>query len=339
MSYYQGSQSYAQKVPSDESISPNSGTVNFSKTLVHLRGVTKAIDLYVQLSYTPGARGSFGFPKNWGLNLSFTIPGKSLTSQGKTFVVDPNWNDRTDYHSGLRYVNNHGMKFKHIFPALPLPSGRRGRYAWSFQLADGAMEYFDVYGKLLEHADIDGNSIYYSYVDETAGPLTAKVDSILDSWGQTIRFQYNIDVDVTVIAPDDGKSTISFGGHNVRSITDAMEYTISFTYLTSNNLTLLRTITYPTGLQSRFEYIGLRAYHEDGRLFNIPACSEHCHVDTNMQNKIVSKTKYRYGNKTNGASYTGASIYCRMGGSRDLLMDSNNQDYRYVSGDVCSFCH
>jgi hypothetical protein len=329
---YRGSQAYAQKVPSEESISPNSGSVNFSRTLINLRGVTKAIGLSVRLSYTSGAQGSFGFPKNWGLEIPFTIPTKSLTSQGKTFVVDPNWSDQTGWESGLRYVNHHGIKFEQVFPALPLPSGRSGYYAWRFRLADGAMEYFDELGKLLEHGDIDGSSIYYAYVDEMAGPLTAKVDYILDSWGQTIRFQYDMDADLKVFAPDGGETTVTFGSQGVDRIKDAMGYTTSFSYLTLANLTLFDTINFPTGLQSKFEYITLAALDQNGNQFDIPACSKHAHLDTN--GKIVSNTIYVYGEMTGYANYTGALIGCRMGGSQDSLMESNSQDYRYVSGGI-----
>ena len=326
---YQGSQAYAQKVPSDEFISPNTGSVNFSRTLINLRGVTKAIDLSVRLSYTSGSRGSFGLPQNWGLEIPFTIPFQSLTTQGKTFVVDPDWSDQTGWQSGLRYVNHHGMKFEQVFPAEPLPSGRPGDYSWRFRLADGAVEYFDDFGKLLEHDDIDGNSIYYAYVDPTAAPLTAKVDHILDSWGQTIQFQYDLDADLRVTAPDGGETTVLFGSQGVDSIKDAMGYTTSFTYLTLANVTLIDTINFPIGLQSKFEYITLTALDPNGNQFDIPACSKHVHFDTNS--RIVSNTNYVYGEETGFANYTGSNIECRTGGPLDSLMDSNNQDYRYIS--------
>ncbi|KAF4625352.1 hypothetical protein G7Y89_g12815 [Cudoniella acicularis] len=152
----QGSQAYSQNVPSEESISPNSSSVGFSRTMVDLYGISASSGLQLKLSYTPGVQGSFGAPQNWGLEIPFTISGKSLTLRGKTFVVDLNWSDQTNHQYGLRYVNHHGMLFK---------------------------SYFDAYGKLLEHADLYGNSIYFAYVDPMAGPMTAKVDYILDSWG------------------------------------------------------------------------------------------------------------------------------------------------------------
>lgn len=184
---YQGSQAFAQNIPSDESISPNSGSVSFSKTLIDLRGKSTSIGLQIKLSYTPGVPGSFGSPINWGIDIPFTIPGKSLTSQGRTYIVDNTWIDETGWQSGLRYVNNHGMLFEHITPAQPLPSGRQGDFEWKLRMTDGSMEYFDAYGKVLEHVDLYGNSIYYAYVDSMADPLTAQLDSVVDSWGQPVR--------------------------------------------------------------------------------------------------------------------------------------------------------
>lgn len=73
------------KRSSEVSITTNTGIVNFSKKLIELCGMTKAIDLSVRLSYTQGAtQWSYGLPQleGWGLELSFTIPQKSLTSQG-----------------------------------------------------------------------------------------------------------------------------------------------------------------------------------------------------------------------------------------------------------------
>jgi hypothetical protein len=322
---YQCSQAYARTVPSDMSVSPNSGSVNFSKALVDLRGVTEAISLRLRLSYTPGVQG-FGLPKNWSLDISFAIPQKSVTTQGKTYVVDPKWSDVTGWQSGLRYVNHHGMKFEQIIPAQQLPSGQPGYYSWRFRLADGGIEYFDVYGKLLEHDDVDGNWIYYAYVNPMAGPRTALVDNILDSWGQTIRFQNSVGASLKVIAPDGGQTTVLFGTQGVSRITDAMGYTTSFTYRNLANRTVIDTIDFPTGLQSRFDHTTLQALDASGKGFSIPACSQHFQLDGNKN--IVSTTRYVYGEATGYATYTGARIGCRMGVSNDSLMDSNNQNYR-----------
>ncbi|RWA09450.1 hypothetical protein EKO27_g5664 [Xylaria grammica] len=182
-SQYQGSQAYARDVAADKSITPNCGSASFSKTLINLRGKLKSIDLTV----------------------------KALNVQEKTFVVDPDWSDETGGRSGLRYVNHHGMLFEEIFPPLPLPSGRSGYYAWRLRMADGALEFFDDYGKLLEHDDIYGNSIYYSYIDPASTLRYAMIDYIIDSWGQKVTFHNVLESSLAVVAPDGGKMTLIFG--------------------------------------------------------------------------------------------------------------------------------
>ncbi|KAF3142868.1 hypothetical protein TWF703_000372 [Orbilia oligospora] len=328
-SQYQGSQAYAANVPSEESVSPNSGSVGFSKTLVDLHGKTSSIGLQLKLSYTPGATGSFGAPKNWGLEIPFTTPRKSLTSQGKTFIVDPNWADQDGWKSGLRYVNDHGMLFEHVFPAEPLPSNRPNRpgdYEWRFKTIDGSTEYFDPYGKLLEHSDLYGNSIYFPYVDNLAGPMSAKVDYILDSWDQKISFEYDLDGAMYLHAPDGGQTKVEFGTHGVESIEDPMGYITEFTYIPLAGQTVIDTITFPSGLQSKFGYTVLSALGRDGNPFSIPACSYHLHQDIH-ENELM-ETQYEHGVDTGFANFTGASIGCRMQSSHDTLMESENQDYR-----------
>ena len=52
-----------------------------------------------------------GLPKGWSYNLDFVIPGKSVTYNGTTYVIDPNWQDDSGYQSGLKYLNQHGICF------------------------------------------------------------------------------------------------------------------------------------------------------------------------------------------------------------------------------------
>ncbi|KAI0412558.1 hypothetical protein F5X98DRAFT_391821 [Xylaria grammica] len=326
-SQYQGSQAYARDVAADESITPNCGSASFSKTLINLRGKLKSIDLTVKASFTSNTTGSFGLPANWGLDISYTIPGESLTVQGKTFVVDPDWSDETGWRSGLRYVNHHGMLFEEIFPPLPLPSGRSGYYAWRLRMADGALEFFDDYGKLLEHDDIYGNSIYYSYIDPASTLRYAMIDYIIDSWGQKITFHNVLESSLAVVAPDGGKMTLIFGYEGVNHIQDASGYITSFDYTVSASQTVIHTITYPTGLQSIFEYVELSAFDGNGNSTGLPACSRHLHMDATGTQMAI--TEYIYGEATGYANFTGNAIGCSMGSSNDSLMDSNDQDYRY----------
>lgn len=323
---YQGSQAYGQTLPSDESVAPNCGSVGYSRALVSLRGKTGSTGLSLKTFFASRTQGSFGFPRNWGLDVSFTIPHKSLTVQGRTYVVDPDWADHTGYQSGLRYLNHHGLRFERVYPTLPLPSGRHGSYGWRFAMADGAVEYFDEYGKLLEHADIYGNSIYYAYVDEAASPRKCKLDYIQDTWGQIVRFEYEMDSSVKVICPDGSTTKANFGAHGIDSIEDALGHITTFTYRQLHGNTLIHNIFAPTGLTTQFEYVNLPALDGQGRSYSIPACSLHIHQDADGNE--MDRTLYTYGEMTGFANFSGAAIGCKTSGDRDNLMESNNQDFR-----------
>ena len=133
---------------------------------------------------------------------------------------------------------------------------------------------------------------------------------------------------MTVTAPDGGQANIVFGNQGVDSIQDAMGYTTLFTYVFLAGQTVIDSISFSSGLQSKFEYISLPAIDGNGNPFNIPACSRH--IYRNSAGDTVSQTKYEYGQETGYANFTGATIGCRMQSSVDSLMDSQNQDFRSV---------
>lgn len=48
-------------------------------------------------------------------------------------------------------------------------------------MTDGSVDYYDDAGKIREHADLFGNSVYYSYLDSQADPGSALIEFMLDS--------------------------------------------------------------------------------------------------------------------------------------------------------------
>ncbi|HLF09920.1 MAG TPA: hypothetical protein VJA26_01805, partial [Gammaproteobacteria bacterium] len=140
---YQGSQAFNQSFLANEFVTRNTGTLNVTKALVNLRGLAAGVRLTINLTYAAGTSGLLGLPSNWGFGLAFVVPGASLTSQGKTSVIDPTWTDVTGYQSGLRYVNDHGIKSKSVVPPQPLPSGQPGTYSYTLTYNDGACDYYD----------------------------------------------------------------------------------------------------------------------------------------------------------------------------------------------------
>jgi hypothetical protein len=47
--------------------------------------------------YTPHSAGNFALPPGWQWDLDFVVPGKSVSFNGQSFAIDPNWEDSQHY--------------------------------------------------------------------------------------------------------------------------------------------------------------------------------------------------------------------------------------------------
>ena len=327
MGDYQGSQAFAQTPGSTESVTRNTGSLNYSVPLVELRGVVQAVDLTLLLTYSAGISGNFGLPQNWTFGIPYVIPHKSVTTQGRTYVIDAQWADATGYQSGLRYINNWGMLFEQQSPPQDLPSGNPGQYGWSFRYTDGAIDYFDPNGKLLEHDDIHGNYIYYNYLDPNANPQTARLDFIQDSWKQQIKFGYEPGATIYVTGPNDDQITISYGSYGVSQVQWPVDFVTSFDYIQVASRTVISSVQQSSGLQSKFTYQTLDYYDSSNDKQSLPAIQDHYHLDAN--DNFLSQTNYQFGTASSGRTFTGYAIQKQMGSSSDGLMDSGSSGYEY----------
>jgi hypothetical protein len=330
---YQGSQAFNHINPlMKESVNPNTGSLNFSLPLVKLKGLRDSIDVTVNLFYSAGFRGTFGLPRNWGLDLPYVLYGKSLTTEGRTYSIDSEWTDVKGHASGLRYTNNHGIKFQTCSPPESLPSGQ-GDYGYKLKHVDGSLDYFDVLGKPVEHYDIYGNLIRYSYVggeQEGVDSAQIRIGHIQDSWGQEITFNYEEGVSMRIILPDGSETLIEFSENGVYAITDAAKNKTNIEYAPFNDgPEILSSISFPSGLISSYTYASVEtiAYLNDkGKVGYLPAVENHRALDS--ESNIYEHTRYIYGS-ISGQTYTGAAIGCKMGGSSDSLMDDNERALDY----------
>ena len=293
-----------------------------------------SIDLVLRLWYSEGTSSTFGLPNGWGLDLPFVILGtneSTLTTQGRVYVIDFDWIDEAGYSSGLRYLNNHGIKFESVIPPQRLPSGQPGEYSYKLKSLDGSSDYFDSAGKLLEHHDIYGQYISYSYNNGSEiGPNRneLRISSISDSWGQTVQFDYQYSSEMQLTLPDGGTVVVSFSDVGVASIVDPVGQTTSFEYAQFvDGGPILSTITYPTGLSSTFGYIPLDYLDENGDRRYMPAVQDNVYRDSD--GRILKHTSYAYGSRS-GNTYTGAAIGLKLLPSRDTLMDGAGDTAAYT---------
>lgn len=288
------------------------------------------MNLSVELSYSAGIAGSFGLPNGWTFSMAYIdVPGDTVTSQGRTYVIDFEWADITGYKSGLKYINQRGIKFEYINPSQPLPSGLPGEFAWRFSQIDGSFQYYDEAGKLLESDDIYGNHIYYAYTDSTASPDKARIDYIVDSWGQKVQFGYQPGNYIQITAPDGGISKIVLSGpQKVHQVVDPLGNTTTFAYTDVASQYVLSGIEYPSTLVSRFMYQTLEFYQKDGSVGLLPAVQDQLHLDGG--GNLLERTNYRFGEATSNRTFTGYADGYKMGGKTDSLMDGNDGNYRYL---------
>ncbi|KAI0428653.1 hypothetical protein F5Y09DRAFT_312431 [Xylaria sp. FL1042] len=329
---YQGSQAFAHLLPAkNESVNPNTGSLNITQPIFELRGVRDSINFSLSLTYSAGSAGSFGLPKSWGLSLPYLIPGKSITTQGKTYAIDLSWTDVSGYQSGLKYINHHGMKFRLVNPPQRLPSGQGGLYAYQLQYPNGSIDFFDATGKPVEHHDIFGNFIRFSYLSNHHGDVLTPqpcLDYIADSWGQKIKFGYLASTRMDLMGPDETKVSVTYSERGVDMVTDASGYQTRYSYAPfDGHRNVLSEIRYPTSLISRFSYTKLQYLDTSRKARWVPAVQDqykHGH-----DGKFLEHTSFRYGTETSGLTFTGAGKGFTMGGLRDSLMDGSDPYYKY----------
>lgn len=327
---YQGSQAFNNiNLLTQEFVNPNTGSLFFSVPLVQLAGKRSSIDLKVNLFYSAGFRGTFGLPANWGLDLPYVLGGKSVTANGRTYAIDLEWTDVTGHQSGLRYINNHGISFRKFDPPLELPSGKRGQYGYTLCHVDGSIDYFDSLGKPIEHYDIYGNCLQYSYVDGDEHGVDSpelRIDRILDSWGQEVLLFHDQESEMRVRLPDGTETSIQSSGSNVDFIRGPAGRT-NFEYVSFNEGPgILSRITYPSGLISAYDYTSIQYITSKDEPSYMPAVENYRSLDS--AKKIYQHKRYIYG-KDSPVTYTGAAIGCTMGGLRDALMDDDDRALEY----------
>ncbi|RMZ72851.1 YD repeat-containing [Pyrenophora seminiperda CCB06] len=332
---YRGSQAFAHILPLEkETINTNTGSLHYSQTVVKLRGVQKSVDLTLSINYSDDLLGTFGFPTNWGFDLPYVLPGKTVTFQQRTYVIDEKWADSAGYKSGLRYLNDHGTRFQAFPTAKQLPSQRPGKYSYLLHCADGAAFYFDYFGKLLEQEDVFGNRICYKYVGGEDGTvLTQALASIQDSWNQSITFKYAPGAPgmryggVTITLPNQTSTTVRFDRGGVRSIIDPADQKTTFTC--NDARSIITEIAYPTGLRSIFEYIDIQFRDTNGRSGYKAAVSNNVKRDK-TDGSTYERTTYGYGTLSAGYTYTGFQIGRTLGGLQDSLMDGEASTANYL---------
>ena len=316
-SSYQGSQAYNSSLLTNEEVNGQTGTLTLSKPLIVASGITKDIDLNFNLMYASSSsklKSILGLPKGWSYQISYVIPNKSANIDGRNFIIDDN------YNSGLRYVNNHAIKFSSYYDSKQLTCNKDKRsYNYDYRGAQGEHLYFDEAGKLIAKANRFGSCISYYYSDNGSDDIYhSYLDHIVDSYGKTYKFATDV-LSGTVTVTDTLAKTIASFSYNdagVGSYSDAMGYKTNYNYYDNNGL--LNSITYPSGLVTNVDYIDIpySICGGQGQVGYLKAVGEITHQGNN--NKVLNKTDYDY--NAGSANFTGY----QAGGGKCMSPDTDN---------------
>jgi RHS repeat-associated protein len=325
-SQYKGSQAFNQYLALVETVNPSTGTLTLTQPLIKLAGIKDSINLDINLVYNPNSNGILDLPDGWTLDINYVIPGKSITTKGRSYIIDDQWADNTGYKSGLRYVNNHGMKFEIFNPSRKLPSGNPGSYTYSMTYPDGSHDYFDINGKLLEQNDRFRNFISYFY-KFTEGVTKNYLDKITDSFGNVITFSYDSGAKMVITFPNGAKTTVNYSQQGVYQLINPLNNATNFHYEQFGDKNIIYKINYPTGLTTSVTYQKIEYLSQQGVAGFFPAVSNLVHISSS--GAVLEKTLYTYGENTAGYTFTGYAGGYKLSNDDDGLMESENAAYVY----------
>ena len=316
---YLGSQAYNHSKLFSASVNTATGTFNFSYPLIKAPGVLAPFHL--NLSYRFNAKGMFGFPTGWCLDLDY-ISDKTAMLSGKQWLIDPLWHDETRFGSGLKYYNQHGSHFEALVAEKEIPSHKGLFYRYKATYKDGSIKYFSHQGLLILDIDRFNNTVLVEYQKPIESLGSARVVSITDNYNNTYRFSYEPNV-MVIHYPDSRVQHIYFNGEGVIEIVDPAKQNYTLSYVQKNGRNLIRRIESPEGLSTQLTYDTI-PYHNGASKKEMPIVTQFKQVDVATSN-THHEAHYTFSKENN---YTGYPFY-HLSSDGDSLMDSNNQNFHY----------
>ncbi|MCY4044920.1 MAG: hypothetical protein OXE99_07555 [Cellvibrionales bacterium] len=300
-------------------VNPATGNFNYSYPVIHLKGIREQLQL--NLTYQYSYKGNFGLPKGWHFDIDY-IDKNVAYINGSQWLIDPLWRDITNYSTGLRYNNQHGLSFKKLSTIHPLPGKPLSGYLYRLQRKDGSKKYFSATGLLLLESDRFNNRTYYEYTSPNADVRTARLKSIQDNYGNVHRFSYSPS-NIMITLADNRKLQLYLNNNYLLTIIDPEGQQTSFTYTDNKQWPLIKSITEPTGMLMSISYGSINGLIS-GNEKKLPVVTELRHQDLSTNN-LLQEIFYTYSTYKN---YTGYPEY-QMNSERDSLVDSNDTTYRY----------
>ncbi len=316
---YKGSHAYNHTKAFNAQVNTATGTFDFSYPLIHAQGIL--MPLKVSLTYRFNAKGMFGLPTGWQLDLDY-IADKTAELGGKQWLIDNLWHDEAGFASGLKYYNQHGSRFDDAGEAKVVPGYPALSYRFKSQHKDGSEQYFSQQGLLVLQVDRFGNAVQFYYQEPVKTLESARLTRIVDNYGNTYQLDYEPNL-MIVRYPDDREQRIYFNGEGVTEIINPLTQSYHITYAEVAGRKLLRTLASPEGLLTELSYDSI-PYKDSGSTKQMPVVIRFKQSDL-ADHKTHHEAHYIY---SKGNNYTGYPRYA-LSDKGDSLIDSNDQAYKY----------
>ena len=316
---YNGSQAYNRIKAFNLQVNPATGTLSLTYPLIEAQGVR--MPLKVNLTYSYNARGMFGLPAGWQLDLDH-INQHTAELGGMQWLIDNLWHDETGFASGLKYYNQHGTQFLDKGQTLPIPGYPKLNYRHVSQHKDGSRQFFSNQGLLMLQVDRFDNRVQFSYEEPVGNIESARLTHIKDDYGNVYRFSYEPGV-LIILCPDQREQRVYFNGEGVIRIENALKQSYKITYTNTLGSNLIHTLETPEGLTTELSY-GSIFYTDDSGKQQMPVVNRFKQVDQGDL-KTHQEVYYQY---SQGSNFTGYPLYT-LSSRGDSLIDSNDQSYKY----------
>ncbi|QJW55715.1 tRNA(Glu)-specific nuclease WapA [Serratia plymuthica] len=313
-------------------VDPRTGTLQVTLSPPTFFGALGS-DITPSIVYSPQSVASgitlLGLPLGWSYSFSYIAASQVFINGSSAYYIDDM------YDSGLRYYNLKDLVFTNDSGMFPYDN--QLTYSNTLQFIGGETQYFDAHGRLIGMVDRWGNPAIFYYTKE-GDVYSSKLSRIVGFAGQAITFAYSGE-GIEIAYPQGGKNDISFA-----YLVDSQSYLVGYVNPLGQKFTianrgglvrndLISQITYPNNVSVVYEYSTLRYYVDANRsqFYRIDciATTRQSYVDTagQIQTRSVS---YSYDPNGDAHDYTGYPTYI-MGKYQDTLLQSNDDDYRYVS--------
>ncbi len=316
---YKGSHAYNHTKALKLQVNTATGTLSVNYPLIKAQGVR--MPLKVNLTYSFNARGRFGLPTGWQLDLDH-ITQHTAEIGGMQWLIDDLWHDETGFASGLKYYNQHGTRFRDEGQSTPIPGYPYLNYRHVSHHKDGSRQFFSQQGLLMLQVDRFGNHVHFNYEEPVANLESAKLTCIKDDYGNVYRFSYEPGI-MIINSPDDRVYRVYFNGEGVTSIENPLRQSYKITYFNQFGRNLVRTLDSPEGLLTELSY-GSIFYTDDSGKKQMPVVNRFKQYDQSDL-KTHHEVYYKF---SDGSNYTGYPVYS-LSNKGDSLIDSNDQSYKY----------